>query len=85
MAKAEISVKLLEDLLFGYTPNPVRIIGIEGIEQLCTDRYDVYVFDIEGPDVPAVDKVDIRCSKQANRAGQELVSMTFVAREAPTK
>ncbi len=71
MAKIRIAPEILADLLFGYTPQPVKVEGA-GV-----DADGCLLFFITGADVPEIPEVRAICTVEQNRAGQRLVRMTF--------
>lgn len=72
MAKVRVSLQLIEDMVFGFTPSPVRVTDLAPDYE----RGEV-VFEVEGVDVPDGPEVIAVCHVQQNRAGQRLVTMTF--------
>lgn len=72
MAKCRVTVELIEDLVFGAAPNPVRILNVDA-----DYARRALVLEIAGPDVPEADEVIGVMNVQQNRLGQRLVTMTF--------
>jgi hypothetical protein len=73
MADVRMSIEIVEDLVFGFAPNPVHIVGAR------TDwaRREI-VFEIRGQDVPVMPvEVHAVVTVQSNRAGQRFQTMTF--------
>lgn len=70
MAKIKFSPIVIEEMLFCYSPNRVKV-------NYAYFQDGNVVFDISGPDVPDCEEVMAENNKQQNRAGQQLLSMTF--------
>lgn len=71
MAKIRIGLPLIENLLFAYSPAPVRVSSVGVDPDGCP------FFTIAGADVPDVSEVTALCTVETNRAGQRLVKMIF--------
>lgn len=78
MATVPIAVEVLEELVFGYTENPINIVEIKPSQS--SGYFD---FEIEGEDVPDAPRVVALCNLQTNRAGQKLIRMTFESEREP--
>lgn len=74
MATTRVSIQFLEDLVFGYSANQVRIEDV----RVDSDRQEL-VIEISGADVPDARDVRVICTRQGNRAGQSLITQTFEA------
>lgn len=72
MAKVQVSLELIEDLLFRYADNQVHI-RKASIE---TETRHL-VLEIEGADVPDAPTARVTVTVQQNRAGEKLHRMTF--------
>lgn len=72
MAQVSIHKALLQDMLFGFTPNPVEIRNSH-----FDYRNDCVVFEIAGPDVPDKPEATVTVTLETNRAGDKLRKMTF--------
>lgn len=79
MTKVRVASHVLEDLVFGFTLSPVRILGLRFDEA----RQEA-VFEVEGPDVPVGPEARAVMQLQRNRAGQQFITMTFQPIEGAT-
>ncbi len=72
MAAIKITIEMLENLVFGYSKSPVKIIDVayNPFQQIVT-------FDIAGVDVPDVYECRVVCTEWRNRAGQHFTTMEF--------
>ncbi len=71
MAKIKVSKHIIEEMVFGYTDNPIFL-------NFCEDKGESLEFDISGKDVPeGAIEVEALMNLQRNRAGQQLLSMRF--------
>ena len=74
-SRVRISPEVLEELIFGYTKNPVMIRSIRMGNMYDRDSIE---FEIEGEDVPVgAGEVRALCEIQMNRARQRFVTMRF--------
>jgi len=72
LAKLKVAPKIIEDMLFGYSENPVYVTGIEYDKER-----DVFVFELDGKDIPKCEEVMAEISVQQNRAQQRFITMKF--------
>lgn len=74
-SRVRIAPEVLEELVFGYTQNPVKIRNIKVIDVYGNDYFE---FEIEGEDVPqGAPEVVALCEEQMNRARQRFLTMRF--------
>lgn len=72
MALIAVSNAIIEQTLFGYSPNHVTVDGVE------SSGDGITVFRISGEDVPAdAGEVAATLNVQENRAGQRFITMSF--------
>lgn len=72
MAKITFSRDLLQEMLFGWASNPVKV---ESITR--SPDGTIYEIEISGQDVPDVDRVHGIINEQRNRAGERLRTLKF--------
>lgn len=72
MALIAVSNIIIEESLFGYSKNPVRVEGIE------SSGDGITVFRISGDDIPTdAREVSAMLHVQENRARQRFITMSF--------
>ena len=75
MAKLKITPELLEEIIFGYSENEVKINSIREIGDEFGNEY--FEFDIKGIDIPDCEEVMCIVNVQENRIKQRLMTMKF--------
>jgi len=74
MAKLKISPDIVENMIFGFSENPIYVKRIS----FDKDKDDYLVFELEGIDIPDCEEITCEMKVQQNRVGQRFISMKFI-------